>query len=228
VDEFSASFKYQDFPNLHVMAIRIAFSLGLVAVFSIMVISATQQPAFADRTIYFDKVLDINKDSLEQVMGDLKNMPKIFPDFIESVEYSNNEEKKLAKIALNLNGFHVYPQIKYSQPSQGWHIVQVVSGDLKGTKLFTKFDETWGFDGSPNQGTIVNIEMNLRYSGISSFLGIVSDKTLEYSLDRFLIQSVSFANSNGENYSEDQDDDKKADDEKKSKQQVVKKSYRKR
>jgi len=51
------------------MAIRIAFSLVLVAVFSIMIISAAQQPAFADRTIYFDKVLDINKDSLEQVMG---------------------------------------------------------------------------------------------------------------------------------------------------------------
>ncbi len=210
------------------MVIRIAFSLGFVAVFSIMVISATQQPAFADRTIYFNKVFDINKDSLEQVMGDLKNMPKVFPGFIESVEYSNNEEKKLAKIALNLNGFHIYPQIKYSQPNQGWHIVQVVSGDLKGTKLFTKFDETWGFDGTPNQGTIVNIELNLRYSGISSFLGIVSDKTLEYSLDRFLIQSVSFANSNGENYSEDQDDDKKADDEKKSKQKVVKKGHRKR
>ena len=210
------------------MVIRIAFSLGLVAVFSIMVISATQQPAFADRTIYFNKVFDINKDSLEQVIGDLKNMPKVFPDFIESVEYSNNEEKKLAKIALNLNGFHIYPQIKYSQPNQGWHIVQVVSGDLKGTKLFTKFDETWGFDGTPNQGTIVNIELNLRYSGISSFLGIVSDKTLEYSLDRFLIESVSFANSNGENYSEEQDSDKKTDDEKKSKQKVVKKGHRKR
>ena len=90
-------------------------------------------------------------------------------------------------------GFHVYPQIEYYDQTENSHVLKVVSGDLKGTKLTTKLVETWGFNGEKNQGTIVNVDMNLQFSGFSSFLGVVSDDVLKYSVDRFLLDTVSYA-----------------------------------
>ncbi|MCZ6581990.1 MAG: hypothetical protein O6761_02320, partial [Thaumarchaeota archaeon] len=138
--------------------------------------------------------------------------------------YTDNEE--MAKIVLNLNGFHVYSQIKYSNEREDWHTLEIISGDMSGTKLSTKLNETWGFSGAPNQGTIVNIEMDLRYSGFSSFLGFFSDDTLRYSIDKFLTNTVSFANSNNEDNHQSQE--KIVDDENESNYKTSKKGHRPR
>ena len=196
--------------------------MGILAI--VFITASAHQPAFAERNISFEKVLDINKDSFQAVMLDLKNMPLIFPDFIESVEPTNNEE--IANIVLNLNGFHIYSKIKYSDERVDWHTLEVITGDMRGTKLSTKLDETWGFSGAPNQGTIVNIEMDLQYSGWSSFLGFVSDDTLRYSMNKFLTSTVSFANSNNEDDSQSQENI--VDDENESNYKTSKKGHRPR
>jgi len=192
-----------------------SMQFGLVLIFAMFISIIFLQPAFAEKNIQFTKILDIDKESLQTALTDLENMPKIFPDFIESVEHSKNG----AKMVLNINGFHVYPQIEYYEQTEDSHVFNVVSGDLKGTKLTTKLVETWGFDGKKNQGTIVNVDINLQYSGLSSFLGIVSDDVLKYSVDRFLLDTVSYANFNEEENSQQ----KQADRENKSK---IKKGHR--
>ena len=162
---------------------------GLVLIFAMVISIIFLQPAFAEKNLQFTKILDIDKESLQTVMADLNNFPKIFPDFIKSVESSKNG----AKMVIEINGFHVYPQIEYYDQTENSHVLKVVSGDLKGTKLTTKLVETWGFNGEKNQGTIVNVDMNLQFSGFSSFLGVVSDDVLKYSVDRFLLDTVSYA-----------------------------------
>ena len=166
-----------------------SMQFGLVLIFAIVISIIFLQPAFAETNLQFTKILDIDKESLQTVMADLNNFPKIFPDFIKSVESSKNG----AKMVIEINGFHVYPQIEYYDQTENSHVLKVVSGDLKGTKLTTKLVETWGFNGEKNQGTIVNVDMNLQFSGFSSFLGVVSDDVLKYSVDRFLLDTVSYA-----------------------------------
>ena len=166
-----------------------SMQFGLVLIFAMVISIIFLQPAFAETNLQFTKILDIDKESLQTVMADLNNFPKIFPDFIKSVESSKNG----AKMVIEINGFHVYPQIEYYDQTENSHVLKVVSGDLKGTKLTTKLVETWGFNGEKNQGTIVNVDMNLQFSGFSSFLGVVSDDVLKYSVDRFLLDTVSYA-----------------------------------
>jgi len=166
-----------------------SMQFGLVLIFAMVISIIFLQPAFAEKNLQFTKILDIDKESLQTVMVDLNNFPKIFPDFIKSVESSKNG----AKMVIEINGFHVYPQIEYYDQTENSHVLKVVSGDLKGTKLTTKLVETWGFNGEKNQGTIVNVDMNLQFSGFSSFLGVVSDDVLQYSVDRFLLDTVSYA-----------------------------------
>jgi len=168
--------------------------LALVGLFSVILIF-NSQPVFADRNINYEKILDIDKDALEAVFEDLKILPEIFPDFVKSVESSNNDNKKVAKIVLNLNGFHFYPKVQYSNPSDGTHLIQVISGDLRGTKINTSLEKTWGFDGTANKGTIANMQLDLKQSGLSSVLGIIPDKVVLYSVDRFLVDTVNYVNS---------------------------------
>jgi len=168
--------------------------LALVGLFSVILI-VNSQLVFADRNINYEKIVDIEKDALETVFEDLKILPKIFPDFVKAVESTTNHNKKVAKIELNLNGFHFYPKVEYSNPHDGTHLIQVISGDLRGTKINTSLEKTWGFDGTANKGTIVNMQLELHQSGLSLVLGIIPDTVMLYSVDRFLVDIVNYVNS---------------------------------
>jgi len=199
--------------------------LALVGLFSVILIFNSQL-AFADRNINYEKIVDIEKDALETVFEDLEILPKIFPDFVKSVESSNNDNKKVAKIELNLNGFHFYPIVEYSNPFDGTHLIQVTSGDLRGTKINTSLEKTWGFDGTANKGTIVNMQLDLKQSGLSLILGIIPDKVVLYSVDRFLVDTVNYVNSDNLIDSQVQNHDEIVEEESEIKQ--VKKGHRKR
>ena len=202
-----------------------ASQLALVGLFSVILI-ANSQLVFADTNINYEKTLDIDKEALETVFGDPKILPKIFPGFVKAVESNTNDNKKIAKIELNLNGFHFYPKVQYSNPFDGTHIIQVISGDMSGTKINTSFEKTWSFDGTPNKGTIVNMQLDLRQSGFSSVLGIISDQAVLYSVDRFLIDTVNYVKS--DNPIDSQVQNHNEIDEEESEKKLVKKGHRKR
>ena len=132
---------------------------------------------------------------METIFENPKILPKIFPDFVKAVESNNNDKNSVAKIELNLHGFSFYPLVQYSKPSDGTHSIQVISGDLRGTKINPRLEKTWSFDGIPNKGTILNMQLDLHQSGLSSFLGIIPDNAVLYSVDRFLVDTVSYVNS---------------------------------
>ena len=171
-----------------------ASQLALVGLFSVILIFNSQL-VFADRSLNYEKIVDIEKDTLETVFENLEILPKIFPDFVKAVESNHNDNKKVAKIKLNLNGFHFYPKVEYSNPHDGTHEIQVISGDLRGTKINTSLEKTWGFDGTANKGTIVNMQLELHQSGLSLVLGIIPDTVMLYSVDRFLVDTVNYVNS---------------------------------
>jgi len=197
--------------------------LALVGLFSVILI-VNSQPVFADRNINYEKILDIEKDALETVFEDLKILPEIFPDFVKAVESNHNDNKKQAKIELNLNGFHFYPKVQYSNPSDGTHEIQVISGELRGTKINTSLEKTWSYDGTANKGTILNMQLDLHQSGLSSLLGIIPDKAVLYSIDRFLVDTVNYVNSDKLIDSQVQNHEEIVEEESKK----VKKGHRKR
>ena len=203
---------------------RMLFSIIVL----LIIFTTIQQTVFAERSIQFEKVLDIQKENLQEILLDLNNLPKIFPNNIKSIESVENQNgRALAKTVLTLNGFDFSSNVLYTKKTAEKHIMEIISGDLKGTKLDVTLKETWGFDGTPNAGTIVNIRMNLQFSGLASLLGFISDESLTYVLDKFLIDVVSDVNASSEkNLQQNQNDlDENEND---SKKKIVKKGHRRR
>ena len=154
------------------------------------------QPAFAERQFSFEKVVDINKNTLQNSLTDLDSLQKIFPQNVKSVESKfETEEKSYAKMTIGLGGFSINSDIELTNHPDSKHTIEIISGDLRGTKLITALTETWGFDGVPNQGTVVEIDMTLHTSGYLSLIGLAPDDAIIYSLDRSLLDIVSYAKS---------------------------------
>jgi len=180
------------------------FSLFTISILILgFIVFFDTQEAAAARQLVLEKVVDVNKNALQETLVDPSNLKDIFPDYIKSVESTKvQDNKNLAKLVLGLNGFNVNSEVEYTKLPNENHIVEVITGDLRGTKLTTTLKETWGFDGTPNQGTIVNIKMTLQYSGILSFLGLLSNEAFLYSLDYSLGNIVSYTKDPTSNISE--------------------------
>ena len=161
-------------------------SSSIFAIFVVIIAISTQQYVFAEKNIEYSKVLDVEKKSLVLLFEDLNNLSRIYPDIFKSVDFNKNDN--IAKITINLNGFSIHPEIKYIDSIDDSYKFEIISGDLKGTKIATNLQETWGFDGKPNGGTIVDLKMTLQFSGLAYLLGTISnDDSLLYSIDRFLV-----------------------------------------
>jgi hypothetical protein len=156
--------------------------------FLILLVIAFSTPSFAERYFSFEKVVDINKGDLEKSVTNLENLPNIFPDNVRSVKpYSD----KSAQIVFGIGAFSATSDVKITKELER-NIVKIISGDLKDTHLVITTQETWGFDGTPNQGTIVNIDMVLQTSGFLALAGFVSDEAIIYSIDKSLLDLESF------------------------------------
>ena len=118
-------------------------SLSLVLMSNIIVI----QPVFADRNIMYEDKVNVKKETLETTLIDLNDYPKIFPEYIKSVQVIDSQ-KHLAKMKVKFP-FSSDWQIKYNTLSDGKYIIEVISGDLKGTKMTTVLKKIPGFDGTP-------------------------------------------------------------------------------
>lgn len=167
--------------------IGITALIGTIGLFAILSIDFST-PAFAERHLIFEKVIDINKNELEKSITNLENLPKIFPDNIKSVKPYND---KSAQIVFGIGAFFVPSDVELTKGTDQ-NIVKITSGDLKDTHIVITTQETWGYDGTPKQGTIVNIEMNLQTSGFFALAGLASDDNLRYSFDKSLVDIVSY------------------------------------
>lgn len=168
----------------------------ILFVFSFLMIS---QSAYAEKDLSLKKTVDVNNQALLETLSNIQNYPQIFPEYIKSVELTGTDT---AKLNVGSNGIFFDVQTKYTQNSDGSYVVEVTSGDLKGSKIITTLQKTWGFDGTPDGGTIVNMDMVLQTSGMLSLLApSVPDQTILSNLDMGLDRFASYAKSKSETQS---------------------------
>ncbi len=178
--------------NQRILQVLLTISVVLLAI-------GINQPISAERSFYFEKVLDINKKSFQDSITNLNNLPKIFPENIKSVKPSSDEnENTKAKMTLGVGGFSINSEVELATEPNSVHTMKIISGDLEGTKITTSLKETWSYDGIPNEGTIIEIDMILQTSGFLSLIGLAPDETILYSLDKSLLDVVSYVKSNNE------------------------------
>lgn len=165
-------------------------------VFSFLMIS---QSVYAEKELILKKTLDVKDQMLLETLANIQNYPQIFPEYIKSVELTG---ENTAKFNVGANGIFFNVQTEYTQNSDGSYMVEVTSGDLKGSKIITTLQKTWGFDGTPDGGTMVNMDMVLQTSGMLSLIApSIPDQAILSNLGTGLDKFALYAKSNSETQS---------------------------
>ena len=185
--------------QLYPMPKKLYFGIYLTLVLFVYSFFIISQPAFAEREITLKKTVDVKNELLLETLSDLQSYPQIFPEFIKSVKLTDD---KTAKFTVGSNGIFFDVQAQHIQYPDGRHVVEVISGDLKGSKIITTLQKTWGFDGTPNGGTKINMEISLQTSGILSLLApSIPDQAVLSNLDTGLDKFAAYAKSKSEKQS---------------------------
>lgn len=151
--------------------------------------------SFADREIKVHTVADVRKDLLVGAITNLSQYPKIFPENVQSVKILDNKTH-LVYMKAGVNGFFFDTKAVYEEKPDGTFEVGIISGDLKGTTMTTNLTKTWSFDGEPDKGTIVNMDVDLKTSGfLSLVIGFVPENSLVYALDEGFGRITEYAKS---------------------------------
>jgi hypothetical protein len=133
-------------------------------------------PAFAARTIEVTKDVDVSKTLLAEQLTDLESYTEIFPAFVKSVEVDQNTNR--AKFIVETPARSEADVQSTIQPD-GTFVVEILSGDLKGSKIVTKLKERIGFDGTPKGATTVTTTLILETSWtVSLALAVVDDNQI--------------------------------------------------
>jgi ribosome-associated toxin RatA of RatAB toxin-antitoxin module len=157
------------------------------------------QSAYAEKELILKKTVDVKNQVLLEALSNIQNYPQIFPEYIKSVELTGADT---AKFNVGSNGIFFDVQTKYTQNSDGSYVVEVISGDLKGSKIITTLQKTWGFQGTPDGGTIVNMDMTLQTSGMLSLLApSIPDQAILSNLNSGLDKFASYAKGKSETQS---------------------------
>ncbi|MGI0072688.1 MAG: hypothetical protein ACREA3_02605 [Nitrosotalea sp.] len=174
---------------------RLKIGDSLFILLTITLIFSGLPLSYADRVVTVQTVANVNEQSLIAAMSNLQNYQQIFPDNIRSVKILDNKTN-LVDMNAGLNGFFFDTQAVYNQTSDGIYVIEVTSGDLKGTTMTTQLNKTWGFDGKPGMGTIADISLDLKTSGFLSWmLGFIPDNTLNFALQNGFARFVDYAKS---------------------------------
>ena len=147
----------------------------------------------AQKEIFFEKTVNVKQNYLLDTMSNIENYPKIIPDNINSVKLIEGE-KDQASMNVGLEGINFDVKTQYTILPDGSNFIEVLEGDLKGTKLTTTLTKTWGFDGTKDGGTIVKMKLSLEISGALSLVtAFAPDESILFALDSSLIKFVNHA-----------------------------------
>ena len=150
----------------------------LFAVFFILVLlGSIATPVYATRYVEVTKEVNVKKEFFAKELSDLRNYKEIFPTLIKSVKIDPATNR--AKFVIEASGTHE-ADVKSSILPDGSFVVEILSGDLKGTKIITTLKERIGFDGTPKGATTVKTKLMLETSfWISLTLSFVGDSEIK-------------------------------------------------
>ncbi|NIP62197.1 MAG: hypothetical protein GWN01_16145 [Nitrosopumilaceae archaeon] len=152
----------------------------------LILLSFTIIPSYGQSIVQIQKPMDVPISEIRNMAENIQNY-KIFPKNIKSIEVlKETENSKLVKIEFGSNGIFINTLVRHIEITDTLHRIDLLSGDLEGTVILASFEKTWGYDGTPGEGTIVNMKVIPRVSGVLSFFGIVSDDLIRYSIDTTL------------------------------------------
>ncbi len=158
----------------------------------LIVVGTVITPVYGTRALTVQKTIDVRKEYFLKALTDYNNYPKIFPDNIKSASLKSNN---IVQIQGSAGGIGFNEEVKSSIQPDGTYLLEVISGDLKGTKIVTSLSSTWGFhDGTADGGTKVKTNLSLEASWIASVgLALVGDDAIKSAIDASMYKFYLYA-----------------------------------
>lgn len=161
--------------------------------FIAIIISSFIPSSYADRVITYQTVVNIKKESLLSAMSHLQDYNKIFPNNIRYVRLLDNSTH-LVEMNAGINGVYFDTQATYAIDKNGRYVIEVTSGDLKGTTVITTLKQAWGPGGQKDGATQANISLDMKTSGFLSWmLNFVPDDSVSFALEDGFYRFVKYA-----------------------------------
>lgn len=144
-----------------------------VTISALLLISVVIAPVSATRTIEITKDVGVKKNLLAKQLTDLESYKEIFPSFVKSVEVEPNTNR--AKFIVE-TPTRAEADVQSTIEPDGTFVVEILSGELKGSKIITKLKERVGFDGTPKGATTVRTTLILETGwAVSLPMSFISD-----------------------------------------------------
>lgn len=135
-------------------------------------------PAYGTRTIQVTKQVGVTKELLAKVLEDPKSYKEIFPGFVKDVKTSSDDKSRV-KFVIDAGGTHD-TDVKLSKQSSDTFLVEILSGDLRGSKIKTTLIERVGFDRTPGGATTVKCTLDLETGIMASIaMRMIGDSQIE-------------------------------------------------
>lgn len=159
----------------------------------IFAFSTFENPVHAE-TFFLTRTLDIEKNSLQNTLINVANYEKVFPEYVKSVRLiQDSNQKTITELSMGVGIIPLSVQVEAKNLGENRHELTIISGDLKGSKIVTTLEKTWGYDGTPNMGTILSMDMSLQVSGLLAFLGIIDNDLVQYSIDSSISRMIDYS-----------------------------------
>jgi len=170
-------------------AIQAAGAFSLVCVLLFLVIFSVfliPEPAFASKSVSYEKPIDARIDFVEKTFTDVRNYPKLFGDNVKRVE--RLDDGNSIRMIVVVSGCNIDSVFKHTKVN-GKHEIDFISGSLKGTKLTASLSPRADFAGKdPNGGTLVKTHLYVRDVPCTPFDFLVSDNVFKFALDKGLFE----------------------------------------
>ena len=124
-----------------------------------------------------ESTFNVEKEIIFNIMANVGNYPKILPQNIISVEIIEEEDNVImAKEVLMERGIKITILAKHTLIPYNEHIIEIMDGDAKGTKIKQTFTEDEG-------STKISTEVELKLKGILKSLYYLPKHNFEHAID---------------------------------------------
>ena len=172
--------------------LAIAFTIGILHIASTF--DTIEQSIIFPQPVtelQITKIVDVNQEEAFLIMTDIKNYPKILPRNIISVNIINQIDNNiLAEYEVVEHGIRTKLLVSHTMYPYDKHIVEVMDGDAKGTKLMqdfttinTEIEKLPECDQSFDECTKIDSRVELDLKGLLSPFSYLPKRNLDHASD---------------------------------------------